>query len=167
VDWFNIAPVWGVLIEASISFPIAVFGTAWAWRVSRQEGRFSEWWGGLAFGAVFVAGLVIDEAIGLVRGRALYPTIGAGVITELLFAAIPVVPVGILLPASSLGLPRAQRRFQSGGFVVQFEWSQRARRPEAVEPLSPVTSSRRSDGEASPCRDTSSTASPFHFRSRR
>jgi hypothetical protein len=93
--WFNIAPVWGVLIEASVSFPIAVFGIAWAWRVSRQEGRFSEWWGGLAFGAVFVAGLVIDEAIGLVRGRPLYPTTGAGVITEVLFAAIPVVPVAL------------------------------------------------------------------------
>ena len=54
------------MIEASISFPIAVFGISWAWRLSRQSGRFSGPWGGLAFGAVFVGGLLIDEVIGLV-----------------------------------------------------------------------------------------------------
>jgi hypothetical protein len=93
--WFNIAPVWGVLIEASISFPIAVLGVAWAWRVSRQAGRFGGRWGGATFGAVFVAGLVIEEAIGLARGRPPSPTTGAGVVTEVLFAAMPVVPVAL------------------------------------------------------------------------
>jgi hypothetical protein len=94
--WYNIAPIWGVLIEASISFPIAVFGISWAWRLSRQAGNFSRWWGGLAFGAVFVAGLVFDEAIGLARGRPPSATTGAGVITEVLLAAIPVVPVAFV-----------------------------------------------------------------------
>jgi hypothetical protein len=93
--WFNIAPVWGVFIEAAISFPIAVLGISWAWRISRESGRLGEWWGGLAFGAVFVAGLVIDEAIGLARGRPPSPSTGADVITEVVFAAIPVVPVAL------------------------------------------------------------------------
>jgi hypothetical protein len=104
--WFNIAPVWGVLIEASISFPIALFGISWAWSVSRQAGRFGGRWGGLAFGAVFVAGLVVEEAIGLARGRPPSPTTGAGVITEVLFAAIPVVLVG-LAGWRIVGRPRA------------------------------------------------------------
>jgi hypothetical protein len=91
--WFNIAPVWGVLIEASISFPIAVFGITWAWRVSRGSGRLRGWRGGLAFGAVFVAGLAVEEAIGLARGRPPSPTTATGVLIEVFFAAIPVVPV--------------------------------------------------------------------------
>ena len=93
--WFNIAPVWGVLIEASISFPIAVFGISWAWRVSRRSGRLSGPRGGLVFGAVFVCGLLVDEAIGLGRGRPASPTTAPGVITEVLFATIPVLPVAL------------------------------------------------------------------------
>jgi hypothetical protein len=72
-----------------------VFGIAWAWRVSRRAGRFRGRWGGLAFGAVFAAGLVVDVAIGLSRGRAPSPTTGAEVATEVLFAAIPVVLVAL------------------------------------------------------------------------
>jgi hypothetical protein len=90
--WFNIAPVWGVLIEASVSFPIAVLGITWAWRLSRRADRFGGRWGGLAFGAVFAAGLLVDEAIGLARGRPPSPMAGAGIVTEVLFAAIPVIP---------------------------------------------------------------------------
>jgi hypothetical protein len=93
--WFNIAPVWGVLIEASLSFPVALFGISFAWRVSRESRCFGGWWGGVAFGAVFVAGLLIDEVIGLARGRPPSPTSAAGVITEVLFAAIPVIPVAL------------------------------------------------------------------------
>ena len=91
--WFNIAPVWGVLIEASISYPIAVFGISRAWRVSRQSGRLSGPWGGLAFGAVFVSGLLANEVIGLGRGRPTSPTTAPGVITEVLVAAISLLPV--------------------------------------------------------------------------
>jgi hypothetical protein len=93
--WYSIKPVWGVLIEASISYPIAVFGISWAWRVSREAGRFSGRWGGVAFGAVFVAGLLAEEAIGLARGRPPSPLSGVGVITEVVFAAIPVIPVAL------------------------------------------------------------------------
>jgi hypothetical protein len=93
--WYNIAPLWGVLIEASISFPIAVLGISWAWRVSRESGQFDRWWGGVAFGAVFVAGLLVDEAIGLTRGRPTSSTTAVGVITEVLFAVIPVIPVAL------------------------------------------------------------------------
>jgi hypothetical protein len=93
--WYNIAPLWGVLIEASVSFPIAVFGISWAWRVSRESGQFGRWWGGVAFGAVFVAGLLVDEAIGLMRGRPPSPTTAVGVIIEVLLAAIPVIPVAL------------------------------------------------------------------------
>ena len=93
--WFNIAPVWGVLIEASISFPLAVFCISWAWRLSREAARFDGWRGGLAFGALFVAGLVIEESIGLARGRPPSPTTAAGVLVEVVFAAIPVVPVAL------------------------------------------------------------------------
>jgi hypothetical protein len=112
--WFNIAPVWGVLIEASISFPIAVIGISWAWRISRTAGRFGGPWGGLAFGAVFVAGLVVDEAIGLARGRPPSPTTGAGVVTEVLFAVIPVIPVA-LAGWQIVGRPRAAAAYTVAG----------------------------------------------------
>jgi hypothetical protein len=93
--WFNIAPVWGVLIEASVSFPIGVLGISWAWRVSRRAGRFGGRWGGLVFGAVFAAGLVLEEAIGLLRGRPPSPTTATAVATEVILAAIPVLPVAL------------------------------------------------------------------------
>jgi hypothetical protein len=47
------------------------------------------------FGAVFVCGLLVDEAIGLGRGRPASPTTAPGVITEVLFATIPVLPVAL------------------------------------------------------------------------
>jgi hypothetical protein len=93
--WFNIAPVWGVLIEASISFPIGVIGISWAWRESRRAGRFGGRWGGLAFGAVFAAGLLLDEAVGLVRGRPPSPVSPGAVATEVILAAIPVLPIAL------------------------------------------------------------------------
>jgi hypothetical protein len=39
---------------------------------------------------------VFDEAIGLARGRPPTPTTAAGVITEVLFAAIPLIPVTLV-----------------------------------------------------------------------
>jgi hypothetical protein len=115
--WFNIAPVWGVLIEASISFPIAVFGISWARHLSRQAGRFDGWWGGLAFGSIFVAGLMIEESIGLARGRPPSPTTAAGVLAEVVFAAIPAVPVA-LAGWRIVGRPRGAAAYAVAGLPL-------------------------------------------------
>lgn len=115
--WFNIAPVWGVFIEASVSFPIAVCGISWAWRLSREAGRFDGRWGGLAFSAVFVAGLALDEAIGLARGRPPSPTTAAGVLTEVLLAAIPLIPV-TLAGWRIVGRPNAALAYAVAGLPL-------------------------------------------------
>lgn len=95
--WFNIAPVWGVLIEAAVSFPVGALGIAWAWRAYRQGGNRGGVGGGIAFGAVFVGGLLIAELIGLARGRQPNAVTASGIAIEVLLAAaalLAVVPVG-------------------------------------------------------------------------
>ncbi len=93
--WFNLAPVWGVLIEATLSFPVGVLGIAWAWRRSRSGGRFGGRRGGLAFGAIFAGGVVIAELISLARGRPPTPVGGSAVAVEVLFATFPLVPIAL------------------------------------------------------------------------
>lgn len=94
--WFNIAPTWGVFIEAALAYPLGILGIAWAWRVARRKGAFGPPWGGVAFGAVFVTGLLVGEALGLLRGRLPMPDTGAAILAEIALAALALVPVVIL-----------------------------------------------------------------------
>lgn len=94
--WYNIAPTWGVLIEAAVAYPLGILGIAWAWRVARRRGAFAARWGGVAFGAVFVSGLLLAEGIGLLRGRLPTPDSGAAIMAEIGLAALALVPVTLI-----------------------------------------------------------------------
>lgn len=90
--WYNIVPTWGVLIEAAVAYPLGIWGISWAWRVSRAKGRFVSAWGGVLFSLPFVAGLVVEEAIGLARGRAGPLDTGAAIAAEVGLASLALIP---------------------------------------------------------------------------
>lgn len=91
--WYNIAPVWTVLVEGTVGIAIAAAGVALAWREARAAGRFAGRWGGLAFGGVFAAGILLSEAIGLAHGPWPTPTSVAEALPILAFVLIPVAGV--------------------------------------------------------------------------
>lgn len=93
--WFVIAPVWNVLLEGAVGVALAALAVAWAWRLSRRAGRFGPPWGGLAFGAVFAAGLVLAELVGLARGARPDPTTAAGIAAALPPVLVPVAAVAL------------------------------------------------------------------------
>lgn len=93
--WFSIAPVWRVLAEGIVGVGLASMAVGWAWCESRRRGRFGSSWGGAAFGGVFVGGLVLLEAIGLVRGPRPDPTSLEGILLALPPVLVPVAAVAV------------------------------------------------------------------------
>lgn len=123
--WIYILPIWRVVAEGILFVALAALGVAWAWRLSRDAGRFAPPWGGLAFGAVFAGGLVVAEAIGLARGRTPVLASAADLAVELPFALVPVAVVllagwrivGGWRGAASYGLAAAVLLLYVGGSV--------------------------------------------------
>ena len=87
--WFNIAPVWTVLVEGAVGIAVAAAGITWAWRLSPFRGAR----GGLAFGSIFAGGLVLGELLGLAHGPWPDPTSVADALPILAFVFVPVVLV--------------------------------------------------------------------------
>jgi len=94
--WFNIAKVWVVLAEGIVGVALASAGIAWAWVLSRRAGWFAPPWGGLRFGAVFAAGILMGELIGLARGPQPDPTGVLDALPEVAFVSIPVAVVALV-----------------------------------------------------------------------
>lgn len=126
--WFFIKPVWQVLIEGIVGIAVAAAGVAWSWRLSRAAGRFGGRWGGLAFGAIFVGGLLLLEIEGLIRGPAPDPTTFRMVMAELPFALLPVVLVALAgwrivrswRGAAAFGLAGLVLLLYMGGSIMHF-----------------------------------------------
>lgn len=93
--WLFIRPIWWVLVEGTLGVAIAAAGIAWSWRLSRDAGRFGGPRGGLAFGAIFAAGLVVLEVLGLARGPSADPTTFRMVMAELPVALLPVAAIAL------------------------------------------------------------------------
>lgn len=89
--WYNIAPVWMVLVEGAVGIAVAAAGIAWAWRLSPFRGLR----GGLAFGAIFAAGVLLGELIGLAHGPWPDPTSVSHALPILAFVMIPVALVAL------------------------------------------------------------------------
>lgn len=94
--WLTIAPVWTVLAEGLLGVALASVAVGWAWSLSRRAGRFAGPWGGLAFGAVFTAGIAFGEVIGLWHGAWETPAGAREIVAELRYAILPSVLVTLL-----------------------------------------------------------------------
>lgn len=93
--WYNIAPVWNVLVEGAVGVALASLAVGWAWMLSRRAGRFAGAWGGAVFGGVFAAGVLLGELLGLAAGPRPDPGSVAEAIPILRWVLIPVALVTV------------------------------------------------------------------------